>query len=126
MHDPSFLPSLNLVVRLLEAIVSTPGISAVSLARRFGLTRSSVSQAVRRLVSCGFVERRPHSHDRRHLLLHPTRDGWAVAPIFTLHARNREEIVRRELAPGESGVLDRLLYQVAIAVGRELRSRGVR
>lgn len=147
MHDPSFLPTLNLVVRLLqtleqsdyavlgsgagqgrllEAIVATPGLSATSLARRFGLTRSSVSQAVRRLETCGYVERRPHPHDRRRLLLHPTRDGRALAPLFALHARSRDDLVRRELAPGESGILDNLLYRVAIAVGRELRTRGVR
>lgn len=147
MHDPSFLPTLNLVVRLLqtleqsdyealasgagqgrllEAVIAAPGISAVSLARRFGLTRSSVSQAVRRLEACGYLERRPHPHDSRRLQLHPTRDGLALAPLFALHARSRDELVRRELAPGESELLDRLLYQVAVAVGRELRSRGVR
>ena len=147
MHDPSFLPTLNLVVRLLqtleqsdyavlgsgagqgrllEAIVATPGLSAISLTRRFGLTRSSVSQAVRRLEACGYVERRPHPRDNRRRLLHPTPDGRTLAPLFALHARGRDELVRRELAPGESGLLDRLLYQVAIAVGNELRSRGVR
>lgn len=147
MDRPRFLPTLHLLVRLLQtleqsdhealasgpgqgrilaAVLADPGIAPSVLVRRFGLTPSTVSQAVHRLRTTGYVELAPDRRDRRRLALRPTAQGRALAPLFAMHAEHRERVAHTGLSDRDIRQLDRLLYHVAASVGNELRVRGVR
>jgi DNA-binding MarR family transcriptional regulator len=55
-----------------------PGDATISeLAVHMGVTRQAAAQLVDELVAKGYVERRPHPHDRRAQLIVLTERGWA-------------------------------------------------
>jgi DNA-binding MarR family transcriptional regulator len=55
-----------------------PGDATITeLAVHLGVTRQAAAQLVDELVAKGYVERRPHPHDRRAQLILLTERGWA-------------------------------------------------
>ncbi|GLV75758.1 hypothetical protein Shyhy02_37580 [Streptomyces hygroscopicus subsp. hygroscopicus] len=59
-------------VEVLRLISSQPGISVREIGTALGMQPNNVSTLVTRLTRAGFIERRPSTHDRRFVELHPT------------------------------------------------------
>jgi DNA-binding MarR family transcriptional regulator len=88
------------------------GLKGGELADRLGVEPPTVTRTIRRMETCGFVERRPDPADARSFRVHLTDKGRALeGPV----ARIWEEIEEKTLqgiSPEETLVLRRLLARV--------------
>jgi DNA-binding MarR family transcriptional regulator len=64
-------------LRALTVLQETPGANLLQLAQGMGVTVSTTSRLVDRLVAAGFVDRRPSAQTRREISLALTRTGRA-------------------------------------------------
>ena len=64
-------------LRALTVLQETPGANLFQLAQGMGVTVSTTSRLVDRLVAAGFVDRRPSAQTRREISLALTRTGRA-------------------------------------------------
>lgn len=62
-------------LRALDRIGLDPGMTSKDAAEALDITTGSVTPLLDRLESHGYIERRPHPHDRRSMTLHPTPAG---------------------------------------------------
>ncbi|MFI1918328.1 MarR family winged helix-turn-helix transcriptional regulator [Nocardia sp. NPDC020380] len=74
--------------------VPEDGITTAELAKRAGMRKQSMGEAVERLCASGYVERRPNPHDRRSQLVFLTERGRSVQPV----ARTAGDRVERHWA----------------------------
>ena len=93
------------------------GLKGSELADRLGVEPPTVTRMIRRMESCGFVERRPDPTDARSFRVHLTEKGRALeGPV----ARIWEEIEEKTLqgiSPEETLALRRLLTQIRQNLG---------
>lgn len=92
-------------VHLLEAIRDIPGNTMSEIARRLMVTQGTLSTAVRRMVSKGYIARVPDEKDRRifHLELQKKARG-----VLAVHDAFHHDMIERavdSLAPEEMPVL---------------------
>lgn len=59
-------------VEVLRLVESRPGVSVRQVATALGMQPNNVSTLVTQLTRDGFIDRRPSTHDRRFVELHPT------------------------------------------------------
>jgi DNA-binding MarR family transcriptional regulator len=93
------------------------GLKGGELADRLGVEPPTVTRMIRRMESCGFVERRPDPSDARSFRVHLTDKGRALEePV----ARIWEEVEKKTLQdinPQETLVLRRLLSRIRKNLG---------
>ena len=87
----------------------TDGLPQVELTKRLGVEPASVSKAVERMESAGFIQRRPDPDDARANCLFLTEQG-----------RRLEEPVKRILAEGEEQLLANMSMEERLLVRRLL------
>ena len=147
MHEQSVLKTLHLVFRLqtrlelsdyeslasgagqariLEFVLNNPGIRQIVVTDHLGLDSTTVSQAVRRLVECHYLERERDPRDRRRYLLRPGAAARSLKKLFRYAVEDRGEIMLKGLTPDDHMSLKRLLSRVAANIAAELQERGVR
>lgn len=59
-----------------QYLATHPGATAVELGEHLGITKQAAVQLVDELDRRGYVERRPHPHDRRSRVVSLTTRGW--------------------------------------------------
>ena len=93
------------------------GLKGSELVERLGVEPPTVTRTIRRMESCGFVERRPDPADARSFRVHLTEKGRALeGPV----ARIWEEIEEKTLqgiSPEETLALRRLLARIRQNLG---------
>ncbi|MCM2578435.1 MarR family winged helix-turn-helix transcriptional regulator [Streptomyces meridianus] len=103
--------------RLLVVLSAQGPVKLVKVAEHLGVNPSTAMRMVDRLVSTGFVERRPNPDDRRETLLGLTPDGRRIVDETT--SRRRDEIARivARMAPDRRAALVDALAAFAAAGG---------
>ncbi|WP_082513346.1 MULTISPECIES: MarR family winged helix-turn-helix transcriptional regulator [unclassified Leifsonia] len=93
-------------------------VGPTDLAHHLGISTAATTKLIKRLVASGHLERRPHPHDRRAQILHPTPGAHEEvrATLAAMHARMMG--VADAFAPEEQQVVVRFLTAMADAVGR--------
>jgi DNA-binding MarR family transcriptional regulator len=99
-------------------ILSDQGpINLTTLARLLGVEPSTTDKMVDRLVGAGMIDRRPHPHSRRDLLVQPTTRGDQI--VHQVTANRRAEIARivANMPPGQRQGLVAALTAFTTAAG---------
>lgn len=99
------------------------GLKGGELADRLGVEPPTVTRMVRRMESCGFVERRPDPSDARSFRVHLTGKGRALEEPVARVWEEVEEKTLRGLSPEEARVLRRLLARVRESLSGVERDR---
>lgn len=95
----------------LIAVSRFPGLDQISLARIFGIDRSTTAQVLEVLVQRGLVARTVHPDDRRKRVLELTADGEKALALAGAAARRAEP---RLLSPLSSAEIDALVAALNI------------
>jgi MarR family 2-MHQ and catechol resistance regulon transcriptional repressor len=96
------------------------------IGRRIGLTSGSITTAVDRLESCGWVTRRSHPTDRRARVVCLTARGkQRAASLFAGHKQVMDG-VGTALTAGERAALIRLLKKLGLAAEARMEDQEVR
>ncbi len=125
-QTPCTVPIPVADARTLTVVAAGP-IPQSALAAELGVSASTVSRVVDRLVQQGWVERRADAHDRRRLLLQLTDAGARMAREMAARRRARHaEVLGRLNADQRRQVVDglRLLAQASIADASSARAVG--
>lgn len=91
-------------------------VGPTDLAHHLGISTAATTKLIKRLVASGHLQRRPHPHDRRAQILHPTPGAHEEvrATLAAMHARMMD--VADAFAPEEQLVVVRFLTAMAEAV----------
>ncbi|MET0783010.1 MAG: MarR family transcriptional regulator [Leifsonia flava] len=91
-------------------------VGPTDLAHHLGISTAATTKLIKRLVASGHLQRRPHPHDRRAQILHPTPGAHdeVRATLAAMHARMMG--VADAFAPEEQLVVVRFLTAMADAV----------
>lgn len=104
-------------LRVLFQVRRTPGVTAGRLARRLGITVSTTSELVSKLVDRGLVARSTAPGDRRQAPLELTEAGAAEAAAFSHEASVFLAMVAAELGDEQLAAVTEVLERLAEAVG---------
>jgi DNA-binding MarR family transcriptional regulator len=107
---------------LMALLYERPGCSIVELARREGVSHPTISRIITGLAKSGFVERKPHSSDKRITILHLTPAGER---LYHEVAQRRVMLFRLMIAQLKPETVDEILAlaeRFAIPVENELRN----
>lgn len=99
------------------------GLKGGELAARLGVEPPTITRTVRRMESCGFVERRPDLTDARSFRVHLTGKGRALEEPVARIWEEVEEKTLQGLSPEEKLVLRRLLARVRENLSGVVRDR---
>jgi DNA-binding MarR family transcriptional regulator len=99
------------------------GLKGGELADRLGVEPPTVTRMIRRMESCGFVERRSDPADARSFRVHLTDKGRALEEPVARLWREVEEKTLRGISPEETLVLRRLLARIRENLGSAGASR---
>jgi MarR family 2-MHQ and catechol resistance regulon transcriptional repressor len=98
---------------VLEALLHKGPLPINEIGRKVLLTSGSITVAVDRLETRGFVERRAHGTDRRARIVHMTKQGKKVITgAYAGHAADMERLVSASLTRAERKTLIRLLKKI--------------
>jgi MarR family transcriptional regulator, 2-MHQ and catechol-resistance regulon repressor len=98
---------------VLEALLHKGPLPVNEIGRKVLLTSGSITTAVDRLESKGFVERRAHGSDRRARIVHLTKQGKAlIVRAYAQHAADLERLAAASLTKAERATLIRLLKKI--------------
>lgn len=104
-------------LKVMFLIAGGEGLNMTHLARALGMTLSTLTGVVDRLVHQGLVRRVDDAHDRRVVLLYSTEQGAALLDRFVRAGRARLRLILDRLSLEElrqvAKVLD-ILYEAAI------------
>src|SRR5437667_9673372 len=114
---------------VLEALLHKGPLPVNEIGKKVLLTSGSITVAVDRLETKGFVERRAHGTDRRAKIVHLTKEGRKViARVYSDHAADMERLASASLTRAERKTLIRLLKKIgfeaagALEQGEEART----
>jgi DNA-binding MarR family transcriptional regulator len=93
------------------------GLKGGELADRLGVEPPTITRTIRRMESCGFVERRPDPMDARSLRVHLTDKGRALEGPVARVWEEVEEKTLQGMSSEETLVLQRLLARVRKNLG---------
>ncbi len=88
------------------------GLKGGELADRLGVEPPTITRMLRRMQSCGFVERRPDPADARSFRVHLTGKGHALQEPVARLWEEAEEKTLQGIDPEETLVLRRLLARI--------------
>jgi MarR family 2-MHQ and catechol resistance regulon transcriptional repressor len=98
---------------VLEALLHKGPLPINEIGKKVLLTSGSITVAVDRLESKGFVERRASGTDRRARIVHLTKDGRAlITRVYADHASDMERLAAASLNRAERETLIRLLKKI--------------
>src|ERR1700740_248076 len=95
---------------VLEALLHKGPLPVNEIGKKVLLTSGSITVAVDRLETKGWVERRAHGTDRRARIVHLTREGRKlITRIYSEHAGDMEKLAAASLTKAERKTLINLL-----------------
>jgi MarR family 2-MHQ and catechol resistance regulon transcriptional repressor len=98
---------------VLEALLHKGPLPVNEIGKKVLLTSGSITVAVDRLETKGFVERRAHGTDRRARIVHLTKEGRKViSRVYADHAADMERLASSSLSREERQTLIRLLKKI--------------
>ena len=98
---------------VLEALLHKGPLPVNEIGKKVLLTSGSITVAVDRLETKGFVERRAHGTDRRARIVHLTKEGRKVITrAYADHAADMERLSSDSLTTAERATLIRLLKKI--------------
>jgi MarR family transcriptional regulator, 2-MHQ and catechol-resistance regulon repressor len=98
---------------VLEAVLHKGPLPVNEIGKKVLLTSGSITVAVDRLETKGFVERRAHGTDRRARIVHLTKEGRKVITrVYADHAADMERLAFASLTRAERKTLIRLLKKI--------------
>ena len=101
---------------VLEALLHKGPLPVNEIGKKVLLTSGSITVAVDRLETKGFVERRAHGTDRRARVVHLTKEGRKlITRAYADHAADLERLTSASLTRAERGTLIRLLKKIGYA-----------
>src|SRR5712671_3641161 len=105
---------------VLEALLHKGPLPVNEIGKKVQLTSGSITVAVDRLETRGFVERRAHDTDRRARIVHLTKEGRKlITRAYADHAADMERLMSASLTTTERATLISLLkkfgYKAAAA-----------
>src|SRR5437879_5524084 len=104
---------------VLEALLHKGPLPVNEIGKKVLLTSGSITIAVDRLETKGFVERRAHSTDRRARIVHLTKAGRKVITrAYADHAADMERLASASLTREERQMLIRLLKKIGYEAAR--------
>jgi MarR family 2-MHQ and catechol resistance regulon transcriptional repressor len=106
---------------VLEALLHKGPLPINEIGKKVLLTSGSITVAVDRLESKGFVERRASGTDRRARIVHLTKDGRAlITLVYADHASDMERLAAASLNRAERETLIRLLKKIGYEAAARL------
>jgi len=107
---------------VLEALLHKGSLPVNEIGKKVLLTSGSITVAVDRLETKGFVERRAHGTDRRARIVHLTKEGRKVIRrVYADHAADMERLASASLTRSERktliGLLKKIGYEAAGSLG---------
>jgi len=107
---------------VLEALLHKGPLPVNEIGKKVLLTSGSITVAVDRLETKGFVERRAHGTDRRTRVVHLTKSGRKlITRAYADHAADLERLVSTSLTRTERETLMRLLKKIGHRAAEESR-----
>src|SRR6266403_3604651 len=108
---------------VLEALLHKGPLPVNEIGKKVQLTSGSITVAVDRLETKGFVERRAHSTDRRAKIVHLTKEGRKlITRAYADHAADMERLSSDSLTRAERetliGLLKKFGYKAAATLGQ--------
>lgn len=98
---------------VLEALLHKGPLPINEIGKKVLLTSGSITVAVDRLETKGFVERRAHGTDRRTKIVHLTKEGRKlITRAYADHAADLERLASASLTMAERKTLIRLLKKI--------------
>jgi MarR family 2-MHQ and catechol resistance regulon transcriptional repressor len=98
---------------VLEALLHKGPLPVNEIGKKILLTSGSITVAVDRLETKGFVERRAHANDRRARIVHLTKEGLKlITRVYAEHAADMERLATGSLTREERKTLIRLLKKI--------------
>jgi len=98
---------------VLEALLHKGPLPINEIGRKVLLTSGSITVAVDRLESKGWVERRASGTDRRAKIVHLTKAGKElIGRVYARHAADMEQLASASLTKAERETLIRLLKKI--------------
>src|SRR6184192_2890685 len=98
---------------VLEALLHKGPLPINEIGKKVLLTSGSITVAVDRLETKGFVERRAHGTDRRARIVHLTKEGRRlITRAYADHAADMERLASVSLTTTERKALIRLLKKI--------------
>jgi MarR family 2-MHQ and catechol resistance regulon transcriptional repressor len=98
---------------VLEALLHKGPLPVNEIGKKVLLTSGSITVAVDRLETKGFVERRAHGTDRRARIVHLTKPGLKlITRIYADHAADMEKLAAASLSKSERKTLISLLKKI--------------
>jgi MarR family transcriptional regulator, 2-MHQ and catechol-resistance regulon repressor len=98
---------------VLEAVLHKGPLPINEIGKKVLLTSGSITVAVDRLETKGFVERRAHGTDRRARIVHLTKEGSKlITRAYADHAADMERLASASLTRAERKSLIRLLKKI--------------
>src|ERR1700704_3682080 len=95
---------------VLEALLHKGPLPINEIGKKVQLTSGSITVAVDRLETKGFVERRAHDTDRRARIVHLTKEGRKlISGAFARHAADMERLAAASFTTKERSAMIRLL-----------------
>ena len=104
---------------LILAVCREPGRSQEELAQELCLNKSTVTRSLACLEEHGYIERAPHSDDRRRLSVYPTARAQAVLPRLRAASRDWMRLLTEGIPEEELAVFYAVLERM------EARARAV-
>jgi len=110
---------------VLEALLHKGPLPVNEIGKKVLLTSGSITVAVDRLETKGFVERRAHGTDRRTRVVHLTKSGRKlITRAYADHAADMERLVSASLTRTERETLIRLLKKIGHKAAGESKGKG--
>ena len=98
---------------VLEALLHKGPLPVNEIGKKVLLTSGSITVAVDRLETKGFVERRAHGTDRRARIVHLTKGGRKlITRVYADHATDMERLASASITRAERQTLIRLLKKI--------------
>ena len=110
---------------VLEALLHKGPLPVNEIGKKVLLTSGSITVAVDRLETKGFVERRAHGTDRRARIVHLTKAGRKmITSIYADHAADMERLAASSLTKVERETLISLLKKIGYQAAAESKQNG--
>lgn len=115
-------------LKVLFLVANGDGMTMTQAARSLGVTLSTATGVVDRLVSQGLVRREDDPHDRRLVLLRPTEQGAALVDRLMEAGRARIRLILDRLSLDDLRTVARavdILYEAAVSVSQARAAVGI-
>ncbi|MCP4290841.1 MAG: winged helix-turn-helix transcriptional regulator [bacterium] len=110
-------------IRVLTAVLATPGINQNSLARATNLNKSTISRAVTILSRAGYVEIRSLTGNKKSLSILPTNLAKSLIPQMSSITEDTESVIIKSLGPKEAQNFGQNLKTISVNLDSLIKQR---